>query len=108
MRFLAAASFVTLLSTSVVALPQGNSAVARSAKPEAIAEAIAEAADLVIRASKDIKYGAQPSKDLTCPAQNNGNFGNYPQHTYTTNQIKAAFIASAKLNAQGKQTGASM
>lgn len=101
MRFFAIAA---LLSVSVYALPQGadGSVIARSAEPEAIAEALAEAAELYARADKTLKVGAKPDKALRCPQT-----PNYEAHTYTKGQLTAAFLAGAKLNAKGKQVGAS-
>lgn len=49
----------------------------------------------------------EPGKDATCPYRPRaGNFGPYPQHKYTKNQIKVAFLAGAKYAADGKQVGA--
>ncbi|KAG5981691.1 hypothetical protein E4U55_002672 [Claviceps digitariae] len=54
----------------------------------------------------NIKYGKEPTKDATCPdREKSGNFGPYAKHTYTKGQIKAAFVAAAKLAADGKQVG---
>ncbi|KAF2833555.1 hypothetical protein CC86DRAFT_400179 [Ophiobolus disseminans] len=103
MRFFAIAA---LLSVSVYALPQGDySVVARSAEPEAIAEALAESAELYARAGKTLKVGAEPKKDLTCLRTANPGHPVRNEHKYTKNQLKSAFLTGAKLNAEGKQIG---
>jgi hypothetical protein len=100
MRFFA---MTALLGLSVSALPTvENSVVARSASPEAIAEAVAESARLYAR-GKDIKYASMPSSNAACPAT-----ARYGAHTYTDNQIKVAFLGGAGLTAEGKQLGTSM
>ena len=53
----------------------------------------------------DLKVAREPSRNGVCPATNNGPGRVYPQHTYTVNQIKAAFLGGAKLAAAGKQVG---
>ncbi|KAG6131210.1 hypothetical protein E4U38_004062 [Claviceps purpurea] len=54
-----------------------------------------------------IAKGKEPKKDATCPYRARaGNFGPYPQHKYTKNQIKVAFIAGAQYAADDKQVGA--
>jgi hypothetical protein len=103
MRFLTIASFTALLSTSANALPRPDgSVVARSAEPEDIVAAIAESANLHAR-GLDLRIGANPSGDAHCPATDR-----YGAHTFTSNQIMVAFMAGAKLSAEGKQVGASV
>ncbi|KAG6009299.1 hypothetical protein E4U54_008579 [Claviceps lovelessii] len=54
----------------------------------------------------NLKIATEPNKDATCPQRARaGNFGPYALHKYTKNQIKVAFVAGAKLAADGKQVG---
>ncbi|KAF2123955.1 hypothetical protein P153DRAFT_327720, partial [Dothidotthia symphoricarpi CBS 119687] len=61
-----------------------------------------------ILASLPLKVGKDPATPSTCPASNNGPPAarNYAEHTYTTNQLKKAFLEGAKLAAAGKTVGA--
>jgi hypothetical protein len=102
MRFITMVPLTALLSLIAHALPRPDgSVIARSARPEAIAEAIAESASLFAR-DLDLRIGAYPSGDAHCGATDR-----YGAHTYTSNQIMVAFMAGAKLSAEGKQVGAS-
>jgi hypothetical protein len=109
MRFFAGATLTVLLSTAVYAHPhpQDNAVIARSAEPEAIAEALVESANLLAR-SLDIDHTGAPKHKRVCPATNNAQWGNYPEHTYTPKQMKAAFLAGAGWDADSKQTGPGM
>jgi hypothetical protein len=106
---LAGATFAALLATTAYALPhfQSNAVIARSADPEDIAEALAESAKLLAR-SLDIDKGDKPKHKRVCEKTDNAAWGVYPEHEYSPNQMYAAFIAAAKLNADDKQIGASM
>ncbi|KAG6052947.1 hypothetical protein E4U17_005203 [Claviceps sp. LM77 group G4] len=54
----------------------------------------------------NLKIGKQPTKPATCPQRAQaGAFGPYAQHTFTANQIQAAFLTGAKYAAAGKQVG---
>lgn len=101
MRFFA---ITALLGLSVSALPTvDNSVVARSASPEAIAEAIAESSDGIAKRAQDIQYANVPSSKVTCPKTKHDS-----EHTYTANQIKVAYMGGASLSAQGRQIGLSV
>ncbi|KAF1950569.1 Ribonuclease/ribotoxin [Byssothecium circinans] len=65
------------------------------------------APSLQARARLPLKVGHDPGKPSTCPASNNGPPAawNYPEHTYTINQIKKAFLEGAKLAAAEKTVG---
>ncbi|GAB0138339.1 hypothetical protein EsDP_00006575 [Epichloe bromicola] len=55
----------------------------------------------------DLKFKEEPKHDAKCPHRDRaGGFGHYDEHTYTMNQIKAAFLGRAKLAADGKKVGA--
>ncbi|PVI01374.1 hypothetical protein DM02DRAFT_705245 [Periconia macrospinosa] len=101
MRFFSVVSVAACLASSVVALPtQDNAVVARSADPEAVAEALSQSAELSAR-GLTLVNGGNPSKAVNCPMT-----PAYAAQAYTAGQIKAAYLAGAQLNADGKQIGA--
>lgn len=76
------------------------------AQPVEAGDDILERAFVLDARSLDLKVKEEPKKDAKCPDRIRvGNFGPYPEHTYTKNQIKVAFLGGAKLAADGKQVG---
>jgi hypothetical protein len=55
--------------------------------------------------SLPLAVGTEPRGASKCPATNNGRNRNYGEHRYTENQLKAAFLAGARLAADEKQIG---
>ncbi|KAI1747080.1 Ribonuclease/ribotoxin [Xylaria castorea] len=53
-----------------------------------------------------LKVGSYPETPADCPETNNPGFQRKDAHTYTTNQIKAAYVTGARLAAEGKTLGA--
>ncbi|KAI1846245.1 hypothetical protein JX266_007770 [Neoarthrinium moseri] len=52
-----------------------------------------------------LKIGKEPGGDAKCPKTTNPGFEPQPEHKYTMNQIKQAFLQAAKLAADSKQIG---
>ena len=61
--------------------------------------------DFSALAGLPLAVGTEPKGAISCPATNNGPNRNYGEHKYTENQLKAAFLAGARLAAEDKEIG---
>jgi hypothetical protein len=68
-------------------------------EPISMVRSIEDDGDLYQR-SKPLKIAKEPTKSYSCPATNN-----YGSNTYTSGQLKAAFVKAAQYANDGKQIG---